>query len=303
MTASRKLICFALIVLASCLFSGTLRAQFRSEAFSQSYSNDKSATSGKDSVEVIFSFKEYFGGLGHKNDLKIGKLVGGSTVFVGGCQIYNKQYWKLPIVYGTIGAGIGAGIYFNSKGNSTAAALSFAGAGLAWWGSLMDGVIRYKPDDYPNAGKATLYSILLPGLGQIYNKEYWKLPLYLGGLGAAFHYYSDFNRNFQRFRNIYIEATNPDVQYDGPITAEQALYYRNIYRRYRDYSTLIIAAVYLLQVIDANVFSYMHNFEVTDDLSMRMEPVIGLPDYQLAMATPGKFSTGMTFGVRLGIQF
>ena len=277
MTASRKLICFALIVLASCLFSGTLRAQFRSEAFSQSYSNDKSATSGKDSVEVIFSFKEYFGGLGHKNDLKIGKLVGGSTVFVGGCQIYNKQYWKLPIVYGTIGAGIGAGIYFNSKGNSTAAALSFAGAGLAWWGSLMDGVISYKPDDYPNAGKATLYSILLPGLGQIYNKEYWKLPLYLGGLGAAFHYYSDFNRNFQRFRNIY--------------------------RRYRDYSTLIIAAVYLLQVIDANVFSYMHNFEVTDDLSMRMEPVIGLPDYQLAMATPGKFSTGMTFGVRLGIQF
>ena len=94
MTASRKLICFALIVLASCLFSGTLRAQFRSEAFSQSYSNDKSATSGKDSVEVIFSFKEYFGGLGHKNDLKIGKLVGGSTVFVVGCQIYNKQYWK-----------------------------------------------------------------------------------------------------------------------------------------------------------------------------------------------------------------
>ena len=62
MTASRKLICFALIVLASCLFSGTLRAQFRSEAFSQSYSNDKSATSGKDSVEVIFSFKE----LSHK---------------------------------------------------------------------------------------------------------------------------------------------------------------------------------------------------------------------------------------------
>ncbi len=167
----------------------------------------------------------------------------------------------------------------------------------------MDGVISYKPDDYPSAGKATLYSILLPGLGQIYNKEYWKLPLYLGGLGAAFHYYSDFNRNFQRFRNIYIEATNPDAQYDGPITAEQALYYRNIYRRYRDYSTLIIAAVYLLQVIDANVFSYMHNFEVTDDLSMRMEPVIGLPDYQLAMATPGKFSTGMTFGVRLGIQF
>ena len=299
----KSIISIVLVSLAAILFSGNIHAQFRSEAFSQSYSDSSSSTSSKDSVETLFSFKEYFSGLGHKKELKIGTLAGGSAVFVGGCQIYNKQYWKLPIIYGVMGAGIGAGIHFHNQGNNTAAALSFAGAGLAWWGSLMDGVISYKPDDYPSAGKATLYSILLPGLGQIYNKEYWKLPLYLGGLGAAFHYYSDFNRNFQRFRNIYIEATNPDVQYDGPITAEQALYYRNIYRRYRDYSMLIMAAVYLLQVIDANVFSYMHDFEVTDDLSMSMEPVIQLPDYQLAMIPSSGFGANLTLWVKLGLKF
>lgn len=290
------------LTLAAILMCVNASAQFREEAFSQQYGGN--STGQKDSVEAVFSFKEYFGGLRHKNDMKVGTMFTGSTVFIGGSQIYNKQYWKLPIVYGTIGAGLGAGIYFSSKDNSKAATWSFVGAGLAYWGALMDGVINYKPDDYPDAGKATLYSLLLPGLGQIYNKEYWKLPLYLGGLGAAFHYYSDFNRNFQRFRNIYIEAsTAENGEYDGPISAEQALYYRNIYRRYRDYSILAIAAVYLLQVIDANVFSYMHDFEVTDDLSLRMEPVVSLPDCRLAMSSPNFVTPNMALGMRVALHF
>lgn len=288
-------------VLAAVSISICASAQFRDQAFSQSYNNSNSSSSKKDSVETLFSLKDYFGGLRHRNELKVGQVFGGSAVFVGGCQIYNRQYWKLPIVYGTIGAGLGAGIYFNSKGNSTAATLSFVGAGLAWWGSLMDGVICYKPDYYPHAGKATIYSILLPGLGQIYNKEYWKLPLYLGGMAAAFHYYSDFNRNFQRFRSIYVEASDPEIAYDGPITAEQALYYKNIYRRYRDYSVLAIALVYVLQVIDANVFSYMHDFEVSNDLALKMEPVVGIPDFQLAFGGPS--SNNIALGVRLGLSF
>ena len=128
-------------VLAAVSICVCASAQFRDQAFSQSYNNSNSSGSKKDSVETLFSLKDYFGGLKHKNELKVGQLFGGSAVFLGGCQIYNKQYWKLPIIYGTIGAGLGAGFYFNSKGNSTAATLSFVGAGLAWWGSLMDGVV------------------------------------------------------------------------------------------------------------------------------------------------------------------
>ena len=91
------------------------------------------------------------------------------------------------------------------------------------------------------------------------------------------------------------------MEYDGPITADQALYYRNIYRLYRDYSVLAIALVYLLQVIDANVFSYMHNFEVSNDLALKMEPVVGIPDFQLAYGGPS--SNNIALGVRLGLRF
>ena len=285
-----------------CIFMNGIdcHAQFKEEAFSQQYNSDTTSTSGNDSTDVMFSFREYFGALGHKNEMKIGTMFAGSAVFIGGNQIYNRQYWKLPIVYGTIGGSLGAGIYFNTRGNKEAAKWCFVGAGVAYWATMMDGVINYKPSDYPHAGKATLYSLLVPGLGQIYNREYWKVPIYLGLMGFGIHYYADCAKNFERFRSIYLEATNPDVEYTGPITSEQALYYRNLYRRYRDYALLATVAVYVLQIIDANVFSYMHNFEVTDDLSMNMSPTVILPDNQLAFGSP---ATSPAIGLRLGFNF
>ncbi len=287
-----------LAVAAGVLLSGAAAsAQFRDQAFSQQYNDDPA--SAVDSTDRIFSLKEYVAGLKHQQEIKIGTMFMGSAVLVGGCQIYNKDYWKLPIVYTAIGGSLGAGIYLNTHGNHNAAKWCFVGAGVAYWGTLMDGVVSYRPAEYPHAGKATLYSLLVPGLGQIYNREYWKLPLYLGAMGFGIHYYSDCARNFERFRSIYKEATESSATYTGPITADQALYYRNIYRRYRDYALLAVAAVYLLQVMDANVFSYMHNFEVDDDISMRMEPTVMMPDMQLA-STGGGYPA---VGLRLGVNF
>ena len=289
--------------LVSAVFNDA-HAQFREQPFQQQYNDNPSAQT--DTVESMFSLKEYIGGLQHKNTLKIGTMAAGSAVLVGGCQIYNKQYWKLPIVYGTIGGSLGAGLVLKNKGNDKAATWCFVGAGVAYWATMLDGVINFEKDaPYPHPGRATMYSLLVPGLGQIYNKEYWKVPIYVGGIVAATHYYTDFKRNFERFRNIYLEATNPDIQYTGPIPADQALYYRDFYRRYRDYSLLAIAAVYLLQVIDANVFSYMHDFEVTDDLALSIGPsVINPPTIQMASSnsvTP--FSGGSAVGLSLGFSF
>ena len=287
-----------LAVTAGVLLSGAAAsAQFRDQAFSQQYNDDPA--SAVDTTDRIFSLKEYVAGLKHQQEIKIGTMFMGSAVLVGGCQIYNRDYWKLPIVYTAVGGSLGAGIYLNTHGNHNAAKWCFVGAGVAYWGTLMDGVVSYQPAEYPHAGKATLYSLLVPGLGQIYNREYWKLPLYLGAMGFGIHYYSDCARNFERFRGIYKEATESSATYTGPITADQALYYRNIYRRYRDYALLAVAAIYLLQVMDANVFSYMHNFEVDDDISMRMEPTVMMPDMQLA-STGGGYPA---VGLRLGVNF
>ena len=131
-----------------------------------------------------------------------------------------------------------------------------------------------------------------------YNKEYWKVPVYLGLMGFGIHYYLDCNKNFERFRAIYKEATEPG--YSGQVSADQALYYRNTYRRYRDYALLATAAVYLLQIIDANVFSYMHNFEVNDDLSMKLAPTVIVPQMQLAS---NSVFDNAALGLRVGLTF
>ena len=149
---------------------GVSHVQFKEEAFTQTYNDDPS--SDKDSIDVMFSFKEFFGGVTHKNELKIGTMFAGSTVFVGTAQMYNRQYWKLPVIYGGLAATAGAGIWYRSlyaKEGLTkykqASNWCFAGAGVVWWASLMDGVLCYKPNVFPQPGRATLYSILVPGLG------------------------------------------------------------------------------------------------------------------------------------------
>jgi len=295
-----KLICTLMAAFLAATFCvDEASAQFKEQAFSQQYNDDTAADA--DSTDVLFSFKEYFGGLRHENEIRIGTMVGGSAVILGGCQIYNRQAWKLPIVYGAIGGSLAAGIYFSTHSRPNAAKYCFIGTGIAYWATLMDGVLNYKPSVYPHPGKATLFSILVPGLGQIYNREYWKLPIYLGAIGFAVHYCLNCNVNYQRFRSIYIQASDPTSGYSGPITSEQALYYRNVYRRYRDYSILAIAALYLLQVIDANVFSYMHNFEVDDDISFKVAPALIVPENQFASINPVSQQTA--FGLRVGISF
>lgn len=271
---------FILIIPFIYVFSFKSNAQFKEKAFKQSYV-DKRDTSGRDSTDAMFTFKEFFGGLSHKKDERIGVLFAGSTVFIGAGQIYNKQYWKLPIIYGGIGAGIGMGIAYRNKWNNTGdekfrtiSNLSFIGAGLVYWGTLMDEVVNYHKDIQPHAGRATLYSILLPGLGQAYNGEFWKIPIYYGLMLGSAHFLIINNINYHRYKWIHNIATAENSTYDGPISAETALYYRNVFRRYRDYSIVALAGFYLLQIIDANVFSYMQDFELSDDITMNISPTI-----------------------------
>lgn len=309
------------------VFSLNAGAQFREDAFTQTYNEPGDTTFAKDSSDKMFSFKELFGGLAHKNDLRIGTMFAGSVVLPGLSQIYNRDYWKLPIIYGGIGVCAGFGGHYlhqyklskkayeeafaldpetpltiNNKAKVTGTWL-MVGAGLVYWGSLMDGVACYKKDIHPHPGRATVYSILLPGLGQAYNGEYWKIPVYWGGLIASAHFLYTNNTNYVRFKRIHNEATT-DPNYSQPISAETAKYYRDVYRRYRDYSVVALAAVYLLQVIDANVFAFMHDFEVSDDLSMKIEPAVIAPDNIYALqGGSARSPQENALGLRIGIRF
>ena len=316
-------------------------AQFKEGAFTQSYNEYSDSTATADSVDKLFSFKEFFGGLAHKNELKIGTMFAGSVIFPGTAQIYNRQYWKLPIIYGGLGALAGTGGYylhqynksqkaydnfiierdafeasngtpypFNAPAIDTKAKTTgtwlLVGAGLMYWGTLMDGVINFKSQTEPNPGRATIYSALLPGLGQIYNGELFKVPIYWGCLMGSIYFLTTNHTNYVRFKRIHNEATNPDPNISGnvPISGETAKWYRDVYRRYRDYSIVATAAFYLLQVIDANVFAYMHDFEVDDDITMNIEPAVIAPNNAYAMHGTMPYTGGQNaIGLRLGFTF
>lgn len=325
-----------------CLAGFTFRceAQFKEDVFQKNYNDPNDTTSAGDSA-ALFSFKEYFGGLAHKNTLKIGTMFAGSVVLPGTAQIYNKDYWKLPIVYGGIGALAGTGGYYLHKYNRTKKAYDrfetariefedrhkdqgilypfeapvldmsskkkgtwlMAGAGLLYWATLLDGVVCYESEREPDPGRATIYSVLLPGLGQIYNGELYKVPIYWGGLAVSVDFLIKNNMNYKRFKRIHNEATTPDSGYNESISGETAKWYRDVYRRYRDYSIVATAAVYLLQVIDANVFAYMHDFEVTDDISMRVTPAVISPYNEYALHSPSGSWNSNAVGMRIGFTF
>ena len=209
-----KKVLFTILTVFFCMTAFQTRscAQFKSEAFSQSYSTEEDADTTEHS---LFSVKDFYRQLSHKDSVaKIGTLFAGSTILVGGQQIYQKQYWKLPIIYGGIGAGLGMGFHYRNQYKSSLNAynaafeldpettlsvdkkaknlstMMFAASGAIYWGALMDGVINFEKGTYPHAGKATLYSLLCPGLGQAYNHEYWKIPIYWGALSTSYAFYT-----------------------------------------------------------------------------------------------------------------
>lgn len=123
--------------------------------------------------------------------------------------------------------------------------------------------------------KAALMSALLPGLGQCYNKKYWKLGIIYPIMGGVVY---GFAWN-QKYYAYYRDALR--VRYDGDTnTIDPLVFYpddrivtmKNYYQRYRDLCVIGFAAVYLLQVIDAAVDAHLFYFDVGPDLSMRWNP-------------------------------
>lgn len=151
----------------------------------------------------------------------------------------------------------------------------------------------------PSPRKAVLYSAVFPGLGQVYNRKYWKLPILYGGF-AAFTYAVSWNN---RYYQTYFEAHRSLIDGD-PATVEwhNVLPYgqtpgnvdekwfegvlsdrKDYYRYYRDFSIVGMVALYLLGIVDAYVDAQLFDFDISPDLSMRVQPTLiredGRPNY------------------------
>lgn len=124
---------------------------------------------------------------------------------------------------------------------------------------------------------ATLRSALLPGLGQAYNEKYWKIPVIYGGLAASVYFIDRNGGSYRRYRQALIDRHDPNRTdpFEGIYTEQQLNSLKDTYRRWRDYSYIGLIAVYVLQVVDANVDAHLYDFDVGDDLSLRMRPWSG----------------------------
>jgi len=163
----------------------------------------------------------------------------------------------------------------------------------------------------PNPTKAVIYSAIFPGLGQIYNRKYWKLPLVYGAFMGCAYAISWNNRNYSDYSQAYMDImsedpktnnswinflpanADPDQYIDDTNFKESLKSRKDYFRRYRDLSIIITVGVYFITMIDAYVDAQLFDFDISPDLSLRVEP---------AMTQPTSYSS-RTYGLNCSIKF
>ena len=120
------------------------------------------------------------------------------------------------------------------------------------------------------AKKAMLYAAICPGLGQIYNKKYWKLPILYAGLGTAI-YFIAFNQHYYNYYTNQLNAVNANPN-SSIYNASELSSIINYYHNDRDLSIIITAGIYLISIVDANVDAQLNGFNVSDDISVKFTP-------------------------------
>ncbi|WP_281322601.1 DUF5683 domain-containing protein [Flavobacterium aestivum] len=131
-----------------------------------------------------------------------------------------------------------------------------------------------KSDEYNplTPAKAAFYSAILPGLGQAYNKKYWKIPIVYGAIGTSVYLYIDNKKLYNQYRDAYKSrlAGNPDPTYDY-LSDQQLIKAQDVYKRNASLSALCALGFYVLNIIDANVDAALIQFNVNQNLSLRPE--------------------------------
>lgn len=238
-----------------------------------------------------------------------------SAVLPGFGQIYNKQYWKLPILYGTLGTSIGMWIYEDSKykplkrqfesitdqsmfrteelnslqrrmiHHNTLKQVFMVTTIASYLYFIGDAAMCYSTNDVSSVQRATTMAMICPGAGQIYNKSYWRVPIVLGGFATTIYCIDWNNRGYQRFKKAYrLRAdydANPDAypngsqdEFGGRYSGTFLKNLRNSYRRNRDLCIILTAGLYVLQIVDAHVDAHLRDYDISDDLSVDITPMV-----------------------------
>ena len=169
---------------------------------------------------------------------------------------------------------------------------------------VVDSIVEIREQINPlSPAKAAFYSAILPGLGQAYNKKYWKIPLVYGAIGTGVYFYITNSKDYNRYRDAYKSRvagfTNDEFyldsqgnQLDTPrVTIEGLERAQKFYRKNKEISLLVTIGLYALNIIDANVDAHLMQYNVDENLSLA-------PHYKI-----DEFDASSSLGLTLNFKF
>ena len=274
------------------------------------------------------------------DSMSLSKVCWLSLPLPGFGQIYNKQYWKLGVLYPVVGASIGMFVHENKQFKPIKAQYNqylidhgymrtpeldeiqtklikhntrqqiYAGIAIASYLYFIgDAAINYTTNEVSRIKKATTLSTIFPGAGQIFNKSYWRVPIVWGGIASTIYTIDWNNRGYQRFKTAYslvidYEKLSPDErlekypngapdEFGGAYSSTFLKNLKDSYRRNRDLCIILTAGVYLLNILDAHVDAHLQDYDISDDLSMNIEPYF---DYTTVNTQP-------VYGLSMSLKF
>ena len=156
--------------------------------------------------------------------------------------------------------------------------------------------------------RATIYSAILPGLGQAYNKKYWKIPIIYAGFGTIGYFIGWNNKYYNTYKLAYSDLTDDDETTNSYLDLEATQYYdlenptdynnfktglskqQDYYRRNRDLLIISIVGFYGLNLIDASVDAHLFDFDISEDLSLNWQPSVQTFEKQLVYGVSCNFN-------------
>ncbi len=149
--------------------------------------------------------------------------------------------------------------------------------------------------DTVHSPKKAAYLALLPGLGQAYNRKFWKIPIVYAALGTTSYFVYTYNKDYQMFRDAYALRTDTIASNDTftIYKTESLRLKKNEFWKKRDLMVLITAGVYMLNILDAVVDAHLYTFDLSGNLALQVKPQFGI----------NSFNQNIDYGLTFKLKF